>query len=520
MFLKNFSENIQRFGGAMLVPVLMFVFFGAVVGITISIQTFLEKETFLYKLVTVVQEGGWTAFRQMPILFAIGLPISLARKAHARAALESFTIYMIFNYFVAAWLTNFSEFNVDMTQKIGGSSGLTSIGGVITLDTSIIGALIVASITVWIHNKYFDVKLPEALSIFQGTVLVVMIGFLIMLPFSLMISAFWPKVQAFILELQSFLIASQYFGVWLYTFLERILIPTGLHHFIYQPFIFGPAVVDGGITTYWAENIPNYMTNTKNLRELFPAGGFALHGMSKMFAPLGISAAFYVTADKEKRKKVLGILIPAALTAIITGITEPFEFTFLFVAPLLFIIHSLLAASLSTLVYFLGASGNFGGGLIDFLTLNWIPLGKYHANTYLLQILTGLVFSAIYFVLFRFLILKFNYSTPGRNEAEIKLFTKKDYKSQLSSDQSNPYSERAMAFLDLVGGPSNVETVANCATRLRLKLVDNQKVASPEHFISVGASGLMVSANQVQIIVGLDVPQVREEFELLIKLEK
>ena len=156
--------------------------------------------------------------------------------------------------------------------------------------------------------------MPEAVSIFQGTVLIVMIGFAIMLPFSLFIAAFWPKIQLMILHLQGFLIASKYFGVWLYTFLERILIPTGLHHFIYQPFIFGPAVVDGGITKYWAENIPNFMTSSQNLRELFPAGGFALHGMSKMFAPIGISAAFYVTANKEKRKKVLGILIPARLS--------------------------------------------------------------------------------------------------------------------------------------------------------------------------------------------------------------
>ncbi|MGL5043051.1 MAG: alpha-glucoside-specific PTS transporter subunit IIBC [Culicoidibacterales bacterium] len=514
--LDKFKESIQRFGGAMLVPVLMFVFFGSAVGITIVFTSFLPPTSLIYKIAFVLQEGSWTAFRQMPVLFAIGLPISLARKAHARAALEAFTIYMIFNYFVAAWLTVFPAFGVDMTQAIGGTSGLTSIGGAITLDTSIIGSLIIASIAVYLHNRYFDVKLPEALAIFQGTVLIVMIGFLVMFPLSLVTAFIWPKIQMLISSLQGILIASGAAGVWVYTFLERILIPTGLHHFIYQPFIFGPAVVDGGITTYWAANLPTFMDSSKSLRELFPAGGFALHGMSKLFAPIGISAAFYVTAKPKNRKIVLGILIPAALTAIVTGITEPFEFTFLFIAPILFLIHSLLAATLSTTVYLLGVSGNFGGGLIEFLTLNWIPLGATHYIEYAIQIVTGLLFSGLYFIIFRFLILKFNYQTPGRSDAEIKLYSKADYKNK-QAKQHNDFEARAQAFLDLVGGPPNIETVANCATRLRLKLKDNSILPESDSFLAAGAKGLVITKNQVQIIVGLDVPQVREEFELLLK---
>ena len=518
MKMDKFKENVQRFGGAMLVPVLMFVFFGSAVGLTIVVTSFTPVDSIIYKIAFVLQEGAWTAFRQMPVLFAIGLPISLAKKAHARAALESFTVYMVFNYFVAAWLTMFPSFGVDMTQAAGGVSGLAYIGGVLTLDTSIIGALVIASIVTYLHNKYFDVKLPEEISIFQGTVLIVMIGFFVMIPVSLVTAFIWPQVQLLIAGLQGVLISSGWIGVWIYTFLERILIPTGLHHFIYQPFIFGPAVVDGGITTYWAQNLPSFMDNTQSLRELFPAGGFALHGMSKVFAPIGISAAFYATAKPENRKKVLGIVIPAALTAVITGITEPFEFTFLFIAPVLFLVHAILAATLSTVVYILGVSGNFGGGIIDFLTLNWIPLGASHFMTYVIQIVVGLAFSGVYFFVFTFLIRKFDYKTPGRSDEEIKLYTKKDYKARKENgEKMNSFEERATAFLDLVGGAENVETVANCATRLRLKLKDNELVASTGEFASVGGKGLVITKNQVQIIVGLDVPQVREEFEALLE---
>ena len=520
--MDKFKEIFQKFGGAMLVPVLMFVFFGSAVGLTICVTSFAEPGSAIYNFFFVLQEGAWTAFRQMPLLFVIGLPISLAKKAHARACLEAFVIYCLFNYFIAAFLTTYPVFGVDMTQDVGGMSGLASIASIKTLDTSIIGALVISGISTYIHNKFFDVKLPDAISIFQGTVLIVMIGFFVMIPVSLVTCIIWPTIQEGIASLQSIMVSSGWFGVWIYTFLERILIPTGLHHFIYQPFVFGPAVVDGGIATYFPLHMQEFMDSSKTLAELFPAGAFSLHGSSKIFAPLGISAAFYATAKPEKRQKTLSILIPAALTAIVAGITEPFEFTFLFVSPILFGVHALLAATLATVTYLIGCTGNFGGGLIEFLTLNWIPLGAYHWQTYLAQIGIGLAFSVIYFVVFRFMILKFNFATPGREEDEdVKLYTKKDYQARSSDNNNaglNSFQARATAFLDLVGGAENVESVANCATRLRLKLTNNDLLPPAATFNDVGAHGLVITKNQVQIIVGLDVPQVREEFEKLIAL--
>ena len=515
--MGKFKESIQRFGGAMLVPVLMFSFFGAMVGITILLTTIFPEGSAINNIANIIQAGAWTVFTHVNLVFVIGLPISLANKAHARAALESFTIYLVFNYFVGAILDTYPSFGVDMSQGAAGV-GLTTIAGIVTLDTSMVGALIVAGISIWLHNKYFDKELPEILGIFQGTTYVVMLGFFLMLPLAFGTALVWPKIQLGISAMQVFLASSGVLGTWIYTLLERLLIPTGLHHFVYQPFIYGPAVVDGGITTFWAENIPNFMTNTQNLRELFPAGGFALHGMSKVFAPIGISAAFYATAKPENRKKTLGVLIPASLTAIVCGITEPFEFTFLFIAPLLFVVHAVLAATLSAVVFMLGVSGNFGSGLIEWATLNWLPLGAYHWVTYVIQVGVGLLFSGIYFVVFRALILKFNFLTPGRAEAEgeeVKMYSKQDYKDAKASKEKggNSFERRAESFLHLVGGPENVETVANCASRLRLRIKDIEKMAPDQAFRDAGAHGTVIKPNMIQIIVGLDVPQVREEFE-------
>ena len=164
-------------------------------------------------------------------------------------------------------------------------------------------------------------------------------------------------------------------------FLERILIPTGLHHFIYSPFMFGNAVTPNGIAKDWPAHLSEFGQSDKPLRELFPGGGFALHGNSKVFAPLGIAAAFYTTAKPEKRKEVLALLIPVCLTAILIGITEPLEFTFLFVAPPLFVAHAILAATMAAIMFSFGLVGNMGGGLLDFVFQNWIRCGKHWPPT-------------------------------------------------------------------------------------------------------------------------------------------
>lgn len=229
----------------------------------------------------------------------------------------------------------------------------------------------------------------------------------------------WPKVQLGIESLQAFLRSAGALGVWVYIFLERILIPTGLHHFVYGPFIFGPAVVEGGLQVYWAEHLQAFSQSTEPLKTLFPEGGFALHGNSKVFGSVGIALALYFTAAPENRVKVAGLLIPATLTAMLVGITEPLEFTFLFISPLLFAVHAVLAATMATVMYICGVVGNFGGGLLDqFLPQNWIPMFHHHASMMFIQIGIGLCFTALYFVVFRTLILRLNLKTPAGKRAK------------------------------------------------------------------------------------------------------
>jgi PTS system arbutin-like IIC component len=343
----------------------------------------------------------------------------------------------------------------------------------------------------------------------------VVAGFWLMFPIALLFCVVWPQFQLAIASLQGFLVGAGVAGVWVYTFLERILIPTGLHHFIYLPFIFGPAVVDNGIQVYWLQHLQEFAASTKPLIELFPQGGFALHGMSKIFGCPGIALALYFTAKPENRKKIGALVFPAAAVAVCCGITEPLEFTFLFVAPVLFAVHAVLAGTLSAIMYALGVTGNFGGGILDTaLFQDWIPLFQNHWPTFVTQIAVGLAFTGVWFLVFRTIIVKLDLKTPGRGDEQVKLYTKADYKAKAQGD---PLTEEAMAFLADLGGRENIVDVTNCATRLRVTVKDDRLLASPEVFAEHGAHGLVHNGCAVQVIVGLSVPQVRERFESLLE---
>ena len=528
-------QKIQRLGGAMFTPVLLFAFSGMMVGFATlfknpTIMGSIAADTTLwYQIWNIIEQGAWTVFNQLPLLFVIGLPIGLAKKQQARACMEAVVIYLTFNYFLGAMLSTWGGvFGVDFTLAVGGTSGLASIAGIKTLDTGMIGAILIALLAVWIHDKFFDVELPEVLGIFKGSSLVVIIGFFMMLPIALLTAFVWPKVQGVIGSLQGFLLSSGAVGVWIYTFLERILIPTGLHHFVYSPFMYDSIAVDGGITAYWAMHLGEFSASTEPLKALFPQGGFALHGMSKIFGSVGIAAAFYTTAKKNKKKIVAGLLIPATLTAIIAGVTEPLEFTFLFIAPLLFAVHAVLAATLSATAYIFGVVGNFGGGLIEWLSLNWIPLFSSHGGTYIKQITIGLVFTVIYFVVFRALILKLDLKTPGRedDEEETKLYTKSDYKAKKSEGVAmenvapagiDGSLSKAEIILNALGGAENIDVLNNCATRLRVTVKDETLVKDASVFKKAGAHGLVKNGKAIQVIIGLSVVKFREEVEVLMK---
>ncbi len=521
-------QKIQRFGGAMFTPVLLFAFAGIIIGFGTLFTTevimgdIANPDGMWYKCWNVLLSGGWTVFNQLPLIFVVALPIGLAKKQQARCAMEALVLYLTFQYFLSTILSYWgSTFGVDFAAEVGGVSGLTMIANIKTLDMGMIGALMISGIVIALHNKYFDTELPEWMGTFSGSSFVVIVGFFALIPVALASAAVWPMVQNGMLAFQGFITEAGSLGVWVFVFMERILIPFGLHHLLYFPFFYDNAIVTGGLYTYWANALPELAASTDSLKALAPDVWPTLTGLSKVFGCPGIALAFYTTAKPGKKKQIAGLLIPITLTAIVCGVTEPIEFTFLFVAPVLFVVHAALAATLSMVANLFGVVGILSGGLIEMSALNFIPLMASHWPTYLALLAIGLVFTGIWFVVFRFLILKFNFKTPGRedDDEEIKFGSKKEYREQQaakSAAKSGSKADLPTRILEGLGGKDNVVDVTNCATRLRVNVKDASVVQGDAYFKEIGTHGVKITDKSVQVIVGLRVPTVREDFEALL----
>ena len=524
-------QKIQKFGAAMLAPVLLFAFSGMMVGITVLFTNELifgslaAEGTLWYQFWTIVNKGAWTVFNQMPLLFVVGLPIGLAKKEQARCCMEALVLYLTFNYFVNQILTYWGSnvgIAMDSTAK---TSGLTSVAGIRTLDTGMFGAIIVSAIVVWLHNRFYETELPECLAIFRGSCFICMIGFVTMLALSGVFVVVWPMIQHGISMVQAFLVSTGNLGLWIYGLLLKLLLPFGMHHFVYAPIEFDNVLVDGGTVAYWAQHLSEFAQTTEPLKELFPAGGFGLKGLVKVFGITGAALALYSTAKPEKKKVVACLLIHATLTAIIAGITEPLEYTFMFVAPALFVVHAILSATLMVVSYSFGLVGNFGDGLIGWATLNYIPLGASHWKMYLVHILVGLIFVGIWFIVFRTIILKFNLKTPGREDdsSEVSLKTKADYKEKIAGKKEGKKEgkiEYAKRIIEGLGGSNNILEVTNCMTRLRVSVKDAAQVQSNDYFRSIGAHGVVKAGNAVQVIVGVNASFIRGTVNELLENEK
>ncbi|GMA08791.1 PTS alpha-glucoside transporter subunit IIBC [Tetragenococcus halophilus subsp. flandriensis] len=518
-------QKIQRFGGAMITPVMLFAFNGIILALSIALQNesivggLAAEGTFWTEAWGMIESAGWTVFDHMELLFVIGLPIGLAKKAQARAVMESFVIYMIWNTNIN-YILNTWDFGVDMSN-VEEAIGVKEIGGIATLDTNLIGALLISGIAIYLHNRFYDTPMPEWLGIFSGSSFVVMLGFFLAIPLAFLTAWVWPPIQNVIFQLQDIMASSGTAGVGIYVFLERILLPTGLHHFIYQPFEFGPAAVEGGLLNYWFEHLSEIAVFDGSIREIFPQGGFMLQNASKSFYPLGIGAAFVATSKPEKRKKTLAIVVPTAATAMLAGITEPFEFTFLFLAPQLFAVHAVLSSIFAMTIYAFGIAGGFAAN-IGGITGVILPLVENHLNLIIIYFVTGIAFVFIYFFIFRWAILKFNIKTPGREETEeVHMYSKKEYKAKKAGGKTDTSSEEALSetakkavgFLAGLGGSENITDINNCTTRLRISVEDPEQLENDEFFKQYGAHGVVRNGKAIQVIVGMDVPKVREEFE-------
>ncbi|MEQ3121322.1 PTS transporter subunit EIIC [Collinsella sp. CLA-JM-H32B] len=530
-------QKIQRFGGAMFAPAMLFSISGLMVGIS-SLATTVDivgdmatYGTPWYIFWSIVQRGSWTVFKRLPLLFAIALPIGLAQKQPARCCLEALVAYFAYCFFLSE-IIKLSGDNLGLKypSSLTPASGITVIDGIKTLDTGIIGPLVVSATVVAIHDHFYDAKVPDWLGTFSGSSLVYLISFFAVLALAIVSAAIVPSVYAVTETLRHALAGVGPFGVGIFVFLERALEPMGLHHLLYMPIYYDNLVINDGIYATWTNLLPILSHSTRPLNELAPWAGFTATGWVKLFGLPAIAAAFYSTAKPERRAGLKVILVPAIVASVVCGVTEPLEFLFMFTHPGLFLLYAVLSSCLAMAMNFFGVVGIFSGGFMEMAAFNFIPLMRTHAGSYLLALEIGLIFSVIFFLSFRGLILTFDLKTPGREDhiasnTALSRLTGDDVDEECSSENSASGGQASQDHLlaeqvvMLLGGVSNIVGATNCATRLRVEVVDPSIVADNASFVAVGAKGLIITGKTAQVIIGISVPRVKEHFDQIMGLE-
>ena len=483
-----------------------------------------------YVFWTIIQRGSWTVFKRLPLLFAVALPIGLAQKQPARCCLEALVAYFAYCFFLSE-IIKLSGDNLGLKypSSLTSASGITIIDGIKTLDTGIIGPLAVSATVVAIHDRFYDVKVPDWLGTFSGSSLVYLISFFAVFALATISAAVVPYVYDVTDTLRHALAGVGPFGVGIFVFLERALEPFGLHHLLYMPIYYDNLVINDGIYATWSSLLPILSHSTRPLNELAPWAGFTATGWVKLFGLPAIAAAFYSTAKPERRAGLRVILAPAIIASVVCGVTEPLEFLFMFTHPGLFLLYAVLSSCLATTMNLFGIVGIFSGGLMEMAAFNFIPLMRTHAGSYLLALGIGLAFSLIFFVSFRALILIYDLKTPGRedhvaNRAAIDHLTGSGFaKEQSPNDEVNSRSDQdhvlAERVIQLLGGVGNIVGATNCATRLRVEVADPSIVADNAAFVAAGAKGLIITGKTAQVIIGISVPRVKEHFDQIMGLE-
>ena len=483
-----------------------------------------------YVFWTIIQRGSWTVFKRLPLLFAVALPIGLAQKQPARCCLEALVAYFAYCFFLSE-IIKLSGDNLGLKypSSLTSASGITIIDGIKTLDTGIIGPLAVSATVVAIHDRFYDAKVPDWLGTFSGSSLVYLISFFAVFALAAISVAIVPFVYAVTETLRHALVSVGPFGVGVFVFLERALEPMGLHHLLYMPIYYDNLVIHDGIYATWTNLLPILSHSTRPLNELAPWAGFTATGWSKLFGLPAIAAAFYFTAKPERRAGLKAILLPAIVASVVCGVTEPLEFLFMFTYPGLFLLYAVLSSCLAMTMNLFGIVGIFSGGLMEMTAFNFIPLMRMHAGSYLLALGIGLMFSAVFFLVFRGLILAFDLKTPGREDhiasdaALARLTGKSSAKEGTAQNGTDNQSSQdhllAEQVVALLGGVSNIVGATNCATRLRVEVADPSVVADNAAFVAAGARGLIVTGKTAQVIIGISVPRIKEHFDRIMGLE-
>ena len=512
---------LQRVGRSFMLPIALLPVAGLLLGIGSSFtnQTMLEaynltgviyEGSVAYTILDIMNQCGSAVFNNLALLFAMGVAIGMAKKEKEVAALSGAIAYLVMNTAISAMIT--ARGGVEAMA----ANSTTSTLGITTLQMGVFGGIIVGLGVAALHNRFYKIQLPQVLSFFGGTRFVPIVSTAVYLVVGIAMFYLWPIVQNGIAALGNLVIRSGYAGTWIYGILERALIPFGLHHVFYMPFwqtaVGGTAVIEG-VTVQGAQNI-FFAELASRATEVFSVS--ATRFMSGKFPFMifglpGAALAMYRTAKPEKRKVAGGLLISAALTAMLTGITEPLEFTFLFVAPAMYAVHCVYAGLSYMLMHIfnVGVGMTFSGGIID-LTLFGILQGNGKTH-WIWIVIVGAVYFVLYYFTFYFMISKMNLKTPGREDEgeETKLFTRSDFKAKtgVGPDGSAPAASSdptSALILKGLGGKANLSDVDCCATRLRVTVLDAVKV-SDSLLKQSGASGVIHKGNGVQVIYG---PQV------------
>ena len=517
---------LQRVGRSFMLPIALLPVAGLLLGIGSSftnetmlaaygLNSVIHPGTLIYTILDVMSQTGSAVFNNLALLFAMGVAIGMARKEKEVAALSGAVAYIIMNTAIQAMIN--AAGGVDAMP----ANSTTTMLGITTLQMGVFGGIVVGLGVAALHNKFYKIELPQVLAFFGGTRFVPIISSIVYLVVGIAMFYIWPVVQSGIAALGALVLASGYAGTFIYGLLERALIPFGLHHVFYMPFwqtaVGGTAIIDGVTVTgaqniFFAELASKSTTVFSVSATRFMAGKFPF----MMFGLPGAALAMYQCAKPEKKKAAGGLLLSAALTAFLTGITEPLEFTFIFVALPMYAVHCVLAGLSFMLMHILnvGVGMTFSGGLID-LVLFGVMQGNAKTH-WMWVVVVGAVYFVLYYIIFRFMISKFDYKTPGRDDAEeVKLYTRADVNARSAASGSTaPAGDDPVSALIVegLGGTDNLSDVDCCATRLRCTVKDAALVRQ-DVLKASGASGVICKGNGVQVVYGPKVAVIKAKLE-------
>lgn len=517
---------LQRVGRSFMLPIALLPVAGLLLGIGSSftnetmlaaygLNSVIHPGTLIYTILDVMSQTGSAVFNNLALLFAMGVAIGMARKEKEVAALSGAVAYIIMNTAIQAMIN--AAGGVDAMP----ANSTTTMLGITTLQMGVFGGIVVGLGVAALHNKFYKIELPQVLAFFGGTRFVPIISSIVYLVVGIAMFYIWPVVQSGIAALGALVLASGYAGTFIYGLLERALIPFGLHHVFYMPFwqtaVGGTAIIDGVTVTgaqniFFAELASKSTTVFSVSATRFMAGKFPF----MMFGLPGAALAMYQCAKPEKKKVAGGLLLSAALTAFLTGITEPLEFTFIFVALPMYAVHCVLAGLSFMLMHILnvGVGMTFSGGLID-LVLFGVMQGNAKTH-WVWVVVVGAVYFVLYYIIFRFMISKFDYKTPGRDDAEeVKLYTRADVNARSAASGSTaPAGDDPVSALIVegLGGAANLTDVDCCATRLRCTVKDAALVRQ-DVLKASGASGVICKGNGVQVVYGPKVAVIKAKLE-------